>query len=184
MQIIAFWSTKQNSCELLNEWRRLQIFLSSPCLASWKALTSPSIKTLSHAVPSALRSHECWHHQEPKTPCQGRRTGGNTEMQPSERTQLSFLSAAPGGRSEIHDWPWGSEKSYMSQECHWSAFLLNYPKRDLLSWRYSWWSWETLQCVSGPVPNPYQRSHVLPLHKHSPAPSQKQPWAGEADMSD
>lgn len=98
-------SQKQNSCELLNECRRLQTFLSSLALLHGKALMSPSIKSLSHAVPSALRSHECWHLQEHKTPCQGRRTGGNTEMQPSERTQLSLLSAAPGGRSEIHDLP-------------------------------------------------------------------------------
>jgi len=159
-------------------------FWAPLALLHWKALTSPSIKTLSHAVPSALRSHECWHHQEPKTPCQGQRTGGNTEMQPSERTQLILLSAAPGGRSEIHDLPWATKKSQMSQECHWSAFLLNYPKRDPVSWRYSWWSWKTLQCVSVLVPNPYQCSHILSLHKHAPALSQKQQWAGEADMSD
>ena len=65
----------------------------------------PLLFKLSHTVPSALRSRESWHHQEPKTPCQGWRAGGNTEMQPSERTQLSLLSAASGGRSEIHDYP-------------------------------------------------------------------------------
>lgn len=62
--------------------------------------------TLSHIISSPLRSRECWRHPEPETPGEKDRTRGNTDVPPWERTRLFLLvSAAPGGRSEIHGLP-------------------------------------------------------------------------------
>lgn len=112
-QIIASWSEKQNSCAFLREGRRLERYLSYLGLPYCKALLPSAIvaiMTLSHIISSPLRSLECWRHPEPKTPGEKDRTRGNTDVPPRERTQLFLLvSAAPGGRSEIHGSPPGGE---------------------------------------------------------------------------